>query len=100
MPKIQPIDNKPVEHLLGPEITAERRECRLFATLSGLVVRPRSHKGVGGQLARSSRGSQAMDVDLSNDAGWRRSPLLKPLDGKMSDKVSLLEAICTIQRQL
>src|SRR6266480_7794217 len=38
--------NKPVEHLLGPGITAERRECRLFGTHLGLVVRTRSHQAV------------------------------------------------------
>ena len=38
--------NKPVEHLLGPGITAERRECRLFGAHLGLVVRARSHQAV------------------------------------------------------
>src|SRR6266571_6239885 len=37
---------KPVEHLLGPGITAEMRECRLFGTHPGLVVRARSHQAV------------------------------------------------------
>lgn len=30
--------NKPVEHLLGPGISAEMRECRLFRAHAGLVV--------------------------------------------------------------
>src|SRR5438067_1985661 len=30
--------NKPVEHLLGPGISADRRECRLFRAHAGLVV--------------------------------------------------------------
>ena len=38
--------NKPVEHLLGPVITAKMRECRLFGTHLGLAVRPRSHQAV------------------------------------------------------
>src|SRR6266704_5020752 len=38
--------NKPVEHLLGAGITAERRECRLFGAHPGLVVRARSHQAV------------------------------------------------------
>src|SRR6266480_5853568 len=38
--------NKPVEHLLGPGITAKMRACRLFGTHLGLAVRPRSHQAV------------------------------------------------------
>src|ERR1700686_1735663 len=38
--------NKPVEHLLGPGISAEMRECRLFGAHAGLVVCPRSNETV------------------------------------------------------
>ena len=54
--------NKPVEHLLGAGISAEMRECRLFGTDVGLVVRARSDQAV-------CRYCQPSATDL-----WSQSP--------------------------
>ena len=138
--------NKPVEHLLGPGISAEmlNDDClgrtldwlyahdltKLFA---GIATRARQIFGikaeqvhvdttsfsVSGQYATAQEGEDATVIAITY--GYSRDhradlkqwmlalatthdgdvPLfLQPLDGNSSDKVSLLEAITTIQRQL